>query len=1291
MSSTVSCPECGSVLPDGQPKGLCPRCALSGLLKADGAPDPSGGEIPPAHPGGGRSFGDYELLEEIARGGMGVVYRARQPKLDRTVALKMVSSGRLASPSAVQRFRTEAEAAAQLDHPNIVPVYEVGESAGQHFFTMKLVEGRSLAEAIRAGEFTVKATESASLRAGMQRVARLMTQVAEAVHYAHQRGILHRDLKPGNILLDVAGQPHVTDFGLAKRVGSETDLTASGEVMGTPAYMAPEQAAGQMRQMTTTADVYSLGVILYELLTGAVPFHGATALEIMRKVMEEEPVPPSRRRKKVISIQYPAGQSVSPEPRAPLIADSLMTDYFPIDRDLETICLKCLEKDPTKRYGTAHELAEELRRYQRDEPILARPVGQTERLWRWCRRKPALAGLAAAVLLLLAMVAVGSSVFAFRLRREVAATDLARKDALAKGGEATQQRKEAVEQLGSALLAQARANRWSGQAGRRFDSLIAISNAAAIRPSLELRSEAIACLALSDVRLLQDFPSPASGGAVCLDAEGRLRAVAERDGPIIVRRTEDDAELFRLPLATTNVLRFWGFSPRSRYLAVWYRDWTMRIWDLETRRIALEWANPMRNRADFDISADERKLARRVGTNQIGIFDLATGTQSHEFAVSGQPGPLRFDPAGNKLAVSFHDVRALHVLDIASGDLVASLGTESEIPLAWHPGGRWLISSTTDALLRLWDTQTKQAGVPFGLHAQGSMFAAFHPAGDVLACLHSAGQLRFWEPWTGQFLLNIGANGNQVRFSRDGRKVTIGTSNYERARVFEWAAMNEARPIRARREGRPQRGDVLEFSRDGRLLAWAGDVTTQLWHVPSARVLAGLPTPWIRWARFDPESNQLSCVVDKESVQWPFTLDETNNVLTVGPPARRVSLKAISLDFLPKRAISPDRRWDVRSFLFLTNGVEIRDARRTNAVTKLNINGMAMSITFSPDGRTLFIGSPAELSAWNPDGWNVRWRLPRAETDNASPVAVSPDNQVVAYAPTRNAVRLHRIDTAEELATLESTELEEITALCFSPDRALLAVSRERLCLEVWDLAWLHRQLTPLQLAWPDPTLAACPPRPVLAPPQVRLLTNVVRDRFPARAPALSDWCLDLQPHFNAALDEDWHGRQWRGNNLLPLTAGRHVLGDVEFDVRGIIQLSSRNLNSSMPGYPTNVTGLAVGRASPRLHFLHAAAWGRSVKPGVHVASYVIHYTDGAPQEFQLRAQEDLDEWQTAGKPRDLARATVAWTGKNPRGQVVQLFHSRWDNPRPEAVIEKIDFVSTLTDCASFLLAITAE
>lgn len=332
--------------------------------------------LPPdnSKPDGGDAgdFAGYQLLEEIARGGMGVVFRALQKKVNRVVALKMILSGQLASDEEVRRFRSEAEAAALLDHPNIVPVFDVGEHGGRHYFSMGYVDGTSLSDRLKDGPLSPN--EAASL----------MVPIADAVACAHHNGVVHRDLKPSNVLLDRSGVPRVTDFGLARQTESDSNLTATGQVMGTPSYMPPEQAAGEIDRIDGRSDIYSLGAILYTLVTGRPPFQAAHIVETLRQVIDEEPVEP---------------RVLNPD----------------VDADLETICLKCLNKEPSQRYQTAAELGEELKRYLDGRPILARSVTRTERLWRWCRRNrmvAALTGAAAVSMLAGTVVSVYFAVLA---------------------------------------------------------------------------------------------------------------------------------------------------------------------------------------------------------------------------------------------------------------------------------------------------------------------------------------------------------------------------------------------------------------------------------------------------------------------------------------------------------------------------------------------------------------------------------------------------------------------------------------------------------------------------------------------------------------------------------------------------------------------------------------------------------------------------------------------------------------------------------------------------------------
>ncbi len=510
-------------MPSGAPEGMCPACLLGlGAFSAkdadSGMPGPEGAS-PPSTLGAGSSIGGYALLREIGRGGMGVVYEARHTGLNRKVALKVLPWAELATAEQRERFRREAEAAARLQHPHIVSVYEWGHHDTCPYMAMQLVEGaRSLADDLVRGPMN------------QRHAAELMAKVARAVHFSHQHGILHRDLKPGNILLDASGEPLLVDFGLARMDDAAFRLTHSDLIFGTPAYMPPEQAAGG--DITTASDVYGLGAVLYEALAGHPPFQGKTAAETMHQVLQNEPAPPRQHRAEV-------------------------------NRDLESICLKCLEKKPARRYESALELAEDLEHWLKDMPIRARASTITSRAVKWARRRPGVAGLSAA-LILTALAGLAGIAMNWR--------------------EAVEARKDQTEQLRRSLLSEARALRASHQPGQRFAAIEVLQRAAAIRPSIDLQNEAVAALAVADLRPAEQWEgNPAGWATIAISTDFRYNAHALADGTVVVSEREGMKPLATLPAGDASIVQYLIFSPDGRWLATAHgasgAERTVSIWD----------------------------------------------------------------------------------------------------------------------------------------------------------------------------------------------------------------------------------------------------------------------------------------------------------------------------------------------------------------------------------------------------------------------------------------------------------------------------------------------------------------------------------------------------------------------------------------------------------------------------------------------------------------------------------------------------------------------------------------
>jgi serine/threonine protein kinase/WD40 repeat protein len=1090
----------------------------------------------PGIPGG--RLGDYRLLREVGRGGMGVVYEAEQESLGRHVALKVLPAQALLDPKHVQRFQREAKAAARLHHTNIVPVFGVGECAGLHYYVMQFIHGLGLdqvldelkrlrqgrtgmteadhlaaterapagrvAEALLTGRFSVSpdkgpaeqaadvpppaplavapsaadsttpihlpgqaehSTLSGSGRSYCQSVARVGVQVAEALAHAHGQGILHRDIKPANLLLDMHGTVWVTDFGLAKADDGD-GLTQTGDIVGTLRYMAPERFGGKS---DPRSDLYGLGVTLYELLTLRPAFAEADHNKLLQRVLHDEPPRPRR-----LNAEVP--------------------------RDLETIVLKAIAKEPKQRYASAAELAEDLRRFLADRPVKARRASALERLWRWVRRNPALAAaLAAAAALLLAVAAVASW-DTWRLQGEQQATR---------------------HQLYGALVAQARASRRSRGAGQHFDSLATLEQATELarqlhlpeQDFLELRNEVIACLALPDMRVAREWNGcPEGNSHVHFDEKLERYARMDRQGSITVRRVADDEEICHLPPGTEAGL---DLSPDGRFLWV-SRDTRGKLWDVTgpKPRVIVD-PDPIIAHA---FSPDSRQFALGNPDGSISLYDLPSGRPLRRL----NPGPvsdsLAFHPNGRQLAIASQGL--IQVRDRDSGKVCAEFRHPTELlHLTWGPDGKTLAAVGEDQKIHLWDVATGKPTVLLEGFKNAGIGFAFNRAGDLLASNGWEATLRLWDPRTGQQLFQVRANSADggPRFGPDGRLLAADVKD-GKVRLWEVAASRAYRTL----VRDPALGKGLyrapAVSPSGRLLVEGMTDGLAFWDARTGAAINFVPLHGAENVLFE-TSGALLTEGRGGPYRWPIRPDPAApELLRIGPPQRlplprwlractpdgrvMASSQARGEGAVVRRrdrpgelvqltphydvrsvSVSPDGRW-VATGSWWGTGVKIWDAATGRLVADLIPTQSEVGVRFSPDGKWLAtFPAAAVCRLWAVDSWQEG---PSLGLSNCV-VVFSPDSRLVAVETGQNTVRLLDPATGREYARLEDPNQDRATQIAFSPDGTQLVVNGEAQSLHVWDLRAIRQELARRDLDW------ALPPYPPAAePPDMPPLRVVV-------------------------------------------------------------------------------------------------------------------------------------------------------------------------------------------------------
>jgi WD40 repeat protein len=928
-------------------------------------------------------IGDYEVLAEVGRGSMGVVYKGRQLRPDRLVALKMILAGEHASPQSVRRFLSEAEAVARLQHPGIVQIFEVGQQGPLPYISLEWVEGGSLGARLAAKPLT--AAEAAGLVAAL----------AEAVHHAHLRGVIHRDLKPTNVLLTPSGQPKITDFGLAKRLDGEPGLTASGAVLGTPSYMAPEQAAGQARDVGPPADIYALGVLLYECLTGRPPFRTASAADTLLLVIRQEPVPPRQL-----------------QPRVP--------------RDLETICLKCLEKEPARRYGSGQELADDLVRFQQGRPIYARPVSRVEKVWRWGRRNPALAamtGLAAAALAAVLVLSIG---FAMHQAQAL------KKAQLLSASLAFDQ--------GLTLCEQGDAGRGMLWLGRALQ--IAPEDAHDLRRVIRINLGAWG-RQLTPLHAILPHSDPVQGLAVSPDGSHVVTVAGKKTaflwqtaGPTFLGEAfgHDEVQVTAVACSRDVPVLLTGSASLFRAAPA-----TARLWDLDSRQ-PLETPRKLEGMVyAVALSPDGQTLLTGNHNNRAYLW-RRTASQPIILPHDGEVRAVAFGPDGKMVATGSADKHA-RVWDGVTGQLIGKplSHPDTVLAVAFSPDGRLLATGCIDGKVRLWEAANgKTVGSPLA-HPSVVGTVTFRRDGKTVLTGCFDGQARLWDLATGRaWLAPLAHEGEVTAVALAEDDKAIWTASNDRL-VRQWRMPTDRPPRRL-----VHQGTMLDaaFSPDGWLAVTGGlDHTARLTDVASGETLHVLRHPHcVGQVAFSPDGKTLLTGADDGIGRlWDVFTGRCRAQL----PHTARPLYAIAFD--------PHGRFVVTGGMDKTT--RVWDATTGAALTPpLEHGATVRAVAISPDGQTVLTGSDDRTARlWNATTGQARTGL-LAHDALLSAVVFSPDGRLACTASSDGAVRIWDVATGQ-LRVGPLHHRGYVNTVAFAPGGNVLATAGQDRVVRLWDPA----------------------------------------------------------------------------------------------------------------------------------------------------------------------------------------------------------------------------------------------